>query len=142
MSPPFTVKIVPWDSHRDKLSGIRETVFVIEQNVPPELEIDDLDSSCVHALAQDADGNSIGTARLLPDGKIGRVAVLIEWRKLGVGRELMRLLMDHARERGDNEILLHAQTSTVGFYESLGFEVEGEEFMEADIPHRTMRIVF
>lgn len=117
---------------------VRRVVFVIEQGVPESLEIDGRDAGAVHALAFADDGSAIGTARLLPGGKIGRVAVLAPWRGRGVGAALMRCLLDAADAHGWDEIVLHAQSWTVGFYEKLGFVIEGDEFEEAKIPHRRM----
>ena len=114
-------------------------MFIEEQNVPESLEIDGLDGDCTHALAFDETGNPIGTARLMPQGRIGRVAVLAPWRKRGVGAALMRVLLEEADRRGFEEIELHAQSWTIGFYESLGFVAEGDEFLEAEIPHRHMK---
>ncbi|MDF1813281.1 MAG: GNAT family N-acetyltransferase [Verrucomicrobiales bacterium] len=135
------VKIVEalWDTHRQSLLAVRTKVFVEEQNVPASMEVDEYDEVSIHVLALDPDDNPIGTARLLPAGKIGRVAVLKEWRKSGVGRAMMIRLIEIAKQRGDTELILHAQTWTIPFYRSLGFTAEGDEFDEAGIPHRKMR---
>ena len=134
-----SIRKASWEEDRELLLSIRKPVFVEEQNVPEEIEVDEFDPVSEHVLAFDEDEKPIGTARLLPDGRIGRVAVLSEWRKRGVGADLMNELINTAREMGRKELSLHAQTWTIGFYESLDFEVEGEEFDEAGIPHRTMR---
>ena len=122
----------------DAILAVRRTVFVEEQAVPESLEIDGLDETCQHVLAFDTSNRAIGTARLMPHGRIGRVAVLADWRKRGVGAALMRTLLAEADRRGFAEIELHAQTWTIGFYETLGFLCEGDEFLEAEIPHRRM----
>lgn len=111
---------------------------MVEQAVPEELEIDGRDPDCLHAIAVDAAGEPIGTARLMPEGRIGRVAVVRAWRGSGVGASLMRCLLDEADRGGCAVIELHAQSWTVGFYEKLGFSAEGGEFDEAGIPHRMM----
>ena len=139
LPPGCSVRKARWDEDRECLLSIRKPVFVEEQDVPEEIEVDEFDPVSEHVLALDDTGKPIGTARLLPDGRIGRVAVLPEWRKRGVGTALMNALIDMARETERSELVLHAQTWTIGFYESLDFKVEGEEFDEAGIPHRTMR---
>ncbi len=111
---------------------------MLEQAVPESLEMDGRDEECVHALAEDLAGMVIGTARLLPEGRIGRVAVRQDWRGRGVGAALMRALMEAADSRGLPVLELHAQSWTVAFYEKLGFVAEGEEFEEAGIQHRVM----
>lgn len=138
--PPFTVRLADFsdDDDASAILGVRREVFIDEQNVPESLEIDGLDGECVHALAFDLETRPVGTARLMLHGRIGRVAVLAPWRKRGVGAEMMRVLLNEADRRGFEEIELHAQSWTIGFYESLGFEIAGEEFLEAEIPHRRM----
>lgn len=121
------------------LRAVRETVFVIEQQVPVEEEWDALDPQCLHLIARDATNRPIGTGRLTPERKIGRMAVLSEWRGRGVGAALLDALVDAARSRGWPEVTLHAQTHALGFYAAHGFEAYGEAFEEAGIPHRTMR---
>lgn len=141
MTPPtFNVRLADFSDDDDAAAilGVRREVFIDEQQVPESLEIDGLDGECVHALAFDVEARPIGTARLMPHGRIGRVAVLAPWRKRGVGAKVMRVLLAEADRRGFEEIELHAQSWTIGFYESLGFEIAGEEFLEAEIPHRRM----
>ena len=114
-----------------------------EQSVPEELEMDDLDAEAVHFLMRDADGEPIGTARMLERGdavKIGRVAILSELRGHGYGRAIMEFVMDEARTRGFREAKLSSQTYAIPFYESLGFVAEGPIYDDAGIPHRTMRL--
>lgn len=138
MTPRFEVRVVAWEAAKEALREVREAVFVKEQHVPLELEWDGLDDGCLHALASDAQGRPIGTARLLADGHIGRMAVLKTWRGRGVGSALLRLLLDQARRAGMHEVRLNAQTYATGFYEKFGFRVVGEDFMDAGIPHREM----
>ena len=122
------------------LRAIRFEVFVEEQQVPEALEWDGLDSQCRHVLACTSEGTPIATGRLLPDGHIGRMAVLRAWRKRGVGRAVLLELLRIARARGDTAAVLHAQTHAVEFYRGAGFEVTSEEFMEAGIPHVQMQM--
>jgi len=133
-------RIVRADFARDAeaIRAVREEVFIDEQGVTPELEWDGLDEQAVHVLARTADGTPVGTARLLADGHIGRLAVRAPWRARGVGRALLRELVAIARERGLPRVFLGAQTHAVGFYEHQGFSVYGEPFMDAGIPHRHM----
>jgi len=135
----FNVRLADWDRDQPGIRAVRERVFVEEQAVPADLEWDGLDPGCVQAVAESEECDVIGTGRLHPSGKIGRMAVLREWRGAGVGAGLLRVLMDEARSRGMEEVYLHAQTRVLGFYERFGFVAEGEEFEEADIPHRAMR---
>lgn len=135
---PFTVRTVNWNEAADTLSAIRRQVFIQEQQVPEELEWDRLDAQCIHALAEDGEGNPIGTGRLLPDGHIGRLAVLKSWRRRGVGSALLLHLMQCARKCGITNAALNAQTYAIGFYQRHGFRPEGEIFMDAGIPHQKM----
>jgi predicted GNAT family N-acyltransferase len=135
----FSVRICNWDEARVQARRIREAVFVHEQGVPQELEYDGQDAHCEHALAHTADGQAIGTARLLPDGHIGRMAVLPAWRGKGVGALLLQGLIEQARRRGHASVRLNAQLHASGFYRRFGFDVSGTEFIEAGIPHLAMR---
>jgi len=134
----FTVLEVSWQQSQLALQAIRKTVFIIEQNVPEELEWDGLDAQCLHVLTVDLQGQPIGCARLLADGHIGRMAVLKEWRGRGVGTALLQALLDIARSLSHPEVFLNAQTYAVGFYEKYGFERLGDEFLDAGIPHFKM----
>lgn len=121
---------------------IRMEVFVQEQNVPADLEMDDRDVACLHAVAYDADGKPLGTGRLLPDGHIGRMAVLSSARGAGVGGAILKGLMQRARERGDQKVVLSAQTHAAEFYLAHGFAMAGDVFHEAGIPHIEMHYEF
>lgn len=136
------IAFVPWEESESIIRGIREIVFMREQGVPEELEWDGLDPACLHVLAWNDSGTAIGTARLQPDGKIGRMAVLKEWRGRGVGRAMLRTLLQAAIERGLTMVELAAQTQAIGFYERAGFRVSGDIFMDAGIPHRRMVLDF
>jgi predicted GNAT family N-acyltransferase len=117
-----------------------EAVFVHEQNVPADLEWDGLDAGCLHALVEDADGTAIGTGRLAPDGKIGRMAVLAAHRGRGIGAAVLAHLIDAACAAGMPRVYLYSQVHALGFYARFGFVAEGPEFFEADIPHRAMAL--
>lgn len=133
------IAVLSWGAACDEAGAIREAVFVAEQGVPPEIELDDMDARSLHALARLEDGRAVGTGRLLPDGHIGRMAVLAEWRGRGVGGALLERLVAEARTRGLREVVLSAQTHALGFYLRHGFAAEGEVFFEAGIAHRAMR---
>ena len=129
-----------WRDDRAPLQDLRRQVFIIEQQVPEELEWDDVDMVSVHALALDGEGRPIGTGRLLPDGHIGRMAVIREWRRHGVGSTILEWLMASARQQGFHVLHLHAQTHALDFYARHGFIAHGDIFSEAGIPHRKMML--
>ncbi|MCQ4256414.1 GNAT family N-acetyltransferase [Stutzerimonas stutzeri] len=131
------VRIADWQKDNADLRRIRETVFVAEQSVPPELEWDADDTDAVHFLALES-GYPVGTARLLNDGHIGRVSVLRDWRGLNVGDALMKAAIEEAERRGLDEQRLTAQVHATAFYERLGFKVISDEFLEAGLPHVEM----
>jgi len=110
-----------WAAQKTDARAVRFDVFVIEQKIPVELEWDDMDEHCLHAVAYDATGHAIGTGRLLPDGHIGRMAVRAAGRGKGVGAAILKALMAQARQRGDAEVVLNAQTQAEAFYERHGF---------------------
>lgn len=127
-----------WPRDAAQVRAVREAVFVREQNVPLDLEWDGLDATCVHCLAMIEDGTAIGTARLLPDGHIGRMAVLAPWRNGGVGSAMLQWMMDRAHAEGFAEVRLNAQVHALDFYRRHGFDAVGEVFMDAGIAHRAM----
>ena len=136
------VQVGTWAQFKELASPIRQEVFVLEQNVPLEEELDVRDADCVHAVAFSSNGQPIGTGRLLPDGHIGRMSVLRSHRGLGVGGQILKALMEQARMKGFEEVVLSAQTHALGFYQQFGFVAEGEEYLDANIPHLTMRRKF
>lgn len=133
------VTIANWHLSQSAAKPIRFAVFVAEQHVPVELEWDEMDAVSLHAIARDANGAPIGTGRLLPDGHIGRMAVVSPQRGRGVGSSILAVLMREARQRGDVSVVLHAQRSAENFYRRHGFQPEGEPFIEAGIEHIAMR---
>lgn len=134
------IELMDWETARNEATRIRYAVFVEEQRVPLEIEMDDQDKVCVHAIAY-AQGRAVGTGRLLPDGHIGRMAVLRESRALGVGGAILERLVQEARDRGVKQVVLSAQTHALGFYRLHGFKAEGDVYDEAGIPHQEMRRV-
>jgi predicted GNAT family N-acyltransferase len=136
-APQVSVRAADWNDDRAALRAVREQVFVHEQAVPIELEWDEFDPLCQHVVAEAA-GQAIGTGRLLPDGHIGRMAVLESWRGRGVGSAMLDALLRLARDRGIRRVRLNAQSRAVAFYRRHGFTAEGDEFIEAGITHRSM----
>ena len=134
----YTVRGTSWREDSWALRLIREAVFIREQGVPVELEWDEFDMNCIHALAADSMNNPVGTARLLLDGSIGRMAVLKEWRERHVGSALMHWLLREAGDRQMRQIALNAQTHAAEFYKKFGFQVVGKQFLDAGIPHVRM----
>ena len=137
-SLPVRIVIGTWDRLRDDAYRIRHEVFVVEQGVPAEIELDDEDAVSVHAVAYAPDNTPVATGRLLPDGHIGRMAVLKSARGTGIGGEVLEALITQAQGDGYRMVVLHAQSHARGFYEAHGFVAEGEEFIEADILHIAM----
>ncbi len=136
----YSVRPASWRDDRAALQDLRRRVFVIEQQVPESLEWDEADAACLHALALDAQLRSVGTGRLLPDGHIGRMAVLREWRGRGVGGAILDFLIACAWQQGHATVRLNAQIHALGFYARRGFVAHGDEFMDAGIPHRRMTL--
>ncbi|TRV79219.1 GNAT family N-acetyltransferase [Streptomyces sp. 130] len=148
----YTTRTAADEQDRAACFQVRKEVFVGEQNVPEEIEYDTHDADAVHVMAVAADGTALGTGRLLHGpaaashtggdptvGSLGRLAVSKEARGLGVGAALVRAIEDAARSHGLTAVDLHAQTHALGFYERLGYEPYGPEFMDAGISHRAMR---
>jgi len=132
------VQEVSWESHQTELRAVRNTVFIEEQNVPRELEWDGMDETSIHFIAETSDGDVIGTARLMPSGQIGRMAILISYRGHGIGRRMLDMAIQSAHQSGMKEVFLHAQSYALEFYLKAGFIPDGLEFEEAGIPHRSM----
>ncbi|MFD7533351.1 GNAT family N-acetyltransferase [Streptomyces sp. NPDC059849] len=149
---PYTTRTVVDEQDLAACFQVRRAVFVGEQEVPEEIEYDELDAVALHVVAVAADGSALGTGRLLHGaaaagrtggdpavGSLGRLAVTRQARGLGVGGALVRAIEDAARELGLDAVDLHAQTHALGFYERLGYVAYGPEFPDAGIPHRAMR---
>lgn len=140
MSNPFTVHLVTLHDGEPLLRAIREAVFMREQGVTAELEWDGLDEACHHVLALSPGGDAIGCGRITPAGHIGRMAVLPEWRCKHVGSAILELLLDYARSQKLAQVEISAQVQAMPFYQHHGFEAEGEPFLDANIPHRRMKL--
>lgn len=138
MCGPYRICVVNWQDEAVALRDIRTAVFIYEQQVPEDLEWDEFDPVSLHVLALNSNDQPIGTARLLPDGHIGRMAVLKEWRGKGVGSAILQRILEESSHRGMQKAMLNAQMAAIKFYEKFGFQVSGEEFMEAGIPHIKM----
>jgi len=133
------VQLMTWEEAQPVAAPIRFAIFVGEQNVPAGIELDEMDAKCMHAIAYDESGKAIGTGRLLPEGRIGRMAVVKEWRRRGVGADLLEALVAEARRRGHADVTLSAQLQAAEFYRSHGFVAEGKVYTEAGILHQAMR---
>ena len=151
------IVLKPWNECSDDAFLIRRQVFVIEQQVPLEMELDEWDELAFHALAfADESEVIMGTGRLVIEqnidhdqvielnqsyrvGRIGRLAILKKYRSRGYGSELLQALINKGLELGLKEFYLHAQINALNFYREFGFESEGDVFEEAGILHRTMR---
>ncbi|RKE18638.1 GNAT family N-acetyltransferase [Streptomyces sp. TLI_171] len=148
---PISIRVVDGADDMALARGVRHEVFVVEQNVPEELEYDEYDATSLHLLAVGADGAALGTARLISgsealgktggiEGRVllGRLAVVKAARGTGLGVRLVRAVEELGREHGAREVELHAQVQALGFYERLGYAAEGPVYDDAGIPHRTM----
>jgi ElaA protein len=139
----YVITRATWAQDRVQIQRVRRTVFIEEQRIDERDEWDDLDARSAHVLVFDATASAnrdaVGTGRLEPTGKIGRVAVLPQYRGSGAGVAVMRRLLDLAAGQGFTEVYLNAQMSAAGFYERLGFRADGPEFDEVGIPHQRMR---
>jgi predicted GNAT family N-acyltransferase len=134
----FSLQVASWDVLKTPAQLVRTAVFIQEQNIPAELEMDAMDVQCVHVVAFDEQGQAVATGRLLPDAHIGRMAVLKDFRGQGLGAKVLSALCAAARRRGQLIVRLNAQVSAENFYTKLGFEREGEQFVEAGIAHISM----
>lgn len=147
----IAIRVVDGDEDMALARGVRHEVFVVEQNVPEELEYDEYDATSLHLLAVDADGAALGTARLISgaealgktggiEGRVllGRLAVVKAARGTGLGVRLVRAVEELGRSHGAREVELHAQVQALGFYERLGYAAEGPVYDDAGIAHRTM----
>lgn len=136
----YSIKEISWKQAQTALRHIRQQVFVIEQQVPAALEWDGLDEHAIHLLAQDSEGNAIGCARILAGSSIGRMAVIKDWRGRGVGHALLQAALACCRARNWLQVSLSAQTHALTFYQQAGFKICSEEYLDAGIPHRDMKL--
>ncbi len=132
-----------WEEAQVDAFLVRQEVFIVEQGVPAELELDEFDASAAHVLVYQ-DARCIGTGRLVnlsaKQAQIGRMAVLAKFRGKGVGMQILRKLVDLAASQGAQVIILHSQVGAIPFYENLGFQAQGDVYDEAGIPHRNMML--
>lgn len=138
--PNFYIEPANYPSDFEDVHYVRNLVFIVEQQIPVELEFDELDSQCHLFIARDMQRLPIGTARLSPEGKLGRMAVLPEWRGQGVGESLLRAVIEKARNMNLSKITAHAQLGALGFYEKSGFIKVGDVFSEVGIAHQAVQI--
>ncbi len=131
------IRAADWNRDRELIRRVREAVFVREQKVDPVIEWDGQEETAQHFLVMHGE-EPLGTGRITAAGKIGRMAIAKSARGSGLGFRLLEFICDHARERGFDSVYLHAQTHAEGFSRKAGFVPEGEEFVEADIPHIRM----
>jgi len=136
----FVIAIVNWSDKQAELTSVRRAVFIEEQNVPESIELDGLDPDCFHVLASDTKGRPVGTARMDGKGKIGRMAVLHDYRRRGIGRKMIQALMDYGRKNSITDFHVSSQINAIGFYRKMAFEPFGEEFIEAGIKHINMKL--
>ncbi len=138
MTQPFTVSLVCWHDGEPLLKAIRTAVFIQEQGVPEEMEWDEHDETCRHALALTTNGEAIGCGRMFNNGHIGRISVLPAWREKKVGTAIMEALLAYAEAHDYTQVDVDAQTQAVPFYQRFDFVEQGKVFMDAGIPHIKM----
>jgi predicted GNAT family N-acyltransferase len=134
----MTLILGPWSMLQEDAAQVRVAVFVREQGIPLELEWDAADEQSLHALIRNDAGDPVATGRLLPDGHIGRMAVLSNHRRLGLGGQILEALVDAAARKGHPQVMLSAQVHARSFYQRHGFLAQGEVYDEVGIPHQTM----
>jgi len=140
MATEITIHEADWETDQQQLAYVRTVVFIQEQQVPAELEMDGMDGNCRHVKAINAKGDVIATARLLPNHYIGRMCVLKPYRKLGIGGLMLSFFIDLARDNNFKSLKLNAQISAIPFYRQYGFIEDSDVFMEADIEHVHMTL--
>lgn len=142
MADSLTIKLVETEADMEAAIAVRFRVFVDEQAIPPEEELDEADATANHAIALLGD-QVVGTGRLVWDddgrARIGRMAVDAQWRRIGVGGEILKFLEASAKSQGMTHSVLHAQEYVKSFYAAHGYQQHGETFLEVDIPHVEMR---
>jgi len=131
------IKTVDFNNHFSEIEAIRNSVFIKEQHVPVELEWDEFDTDSTHILAY-YDNKAVGTARLLDDGHIGRMAVLKAYRNRNIGKNMLKYILKLAKTKSMPKIELSAQEHAIEFYEKYGFSVTSDIYLDAGIPHYNM----
>jgi len=140
MTSKITVRQAHWGTDQKQLINVRTRVFVEEQQVPSEIEIDGKDVDCFHIKALNAENEVIGTARMLPTHYIGRMCVLKEYRQMGIGGNMLLYFINYARQQQTKSLMLNAQITALPFYQKFGFIPDSEVFIEADIEHIHMTL--
>ena len=142
MKPPFfnvNITQVSWHKAENDLREVRQVVFVEEQGVAPDFEWDELDASAIHILALQ-NNQPIACLRIIDFHKIGRMAVLKEWRGMGLGSALLLEAVNICKARGSTHVYLSAQTHAIEFYRKAGFKVTSVEYCDVQIPHVDMQL--
>jgi predicted GNAT family N-acyltransferase len=134
----MNIRTTSFEESEEDIRFVRDTVFGEEQKVCRELDWDGMDTRCIHVVATDTRRNPIGTGRMQPDGRIGRLGVLKTWRGRGIGGRMLEALIESAHSLDLDEVHLHAQLQMVSFYYKRGFAKDGGEFMEVGIRHINM----
>ena len=138
----LSYKIVVSDRELEGAFEVRKQVFVEEQGIPEDMELDELDMEAMHMVVKDGEG-IVGTARVLflaaNQAKLERMAILKPFRRRGIGKGIISFLDEEFKNRGTEQVVLHAQCSAVNFYKSCGFEESGSPFWEAGIKHVKMQ---
>lgn len=135
----IVVRVAQWEEDRAALEAIYTSVFIDEQGVPAEITWDGRETDAIHFLLE-MNGQASACGRLLDTGQVGRMAVMPQQRRCGLGGKLLRFMIEQAREQGFDRLFLNAQKSAIDFYLRHGFSICGEEFIEANIPHREMEL--
>lgn len=143
ISPEMLSKViiqqVTWKAAENELRAVRTPVFIEEQFVTPEFEWDDIDASAVHLLAT-YENQPIACLRIIHYQKIGRMAVIKQWRGFGLGAALLQKAISICKERGSKSIYLSAQKHAINFYQKAGFKQISEEYCDVDIRHVDMQL--
>lgn len=139
MDLSLSIRTGTWQELAHDTKIIRDLVFIQEQQIAPEDEWDDLDAVCTHFVVYEQD-QAIATARLLPNNSIGRVAVLKTHRSLKIGQKLMQAVIQYAKQQQRSFLKLSSQIHAIGFYQALGFSVQGQEYLDCSIPHIDMHM--
>jgi predicted GNAT family N-acyltransferase len=141
MMSEYSIQLADWSKDSQRLTALRHEVFVEEQKVPIEIEIDEMDSQCLHIKACLDDGQIIGTARLLPDHYVGRMCVAKDYRHQGIAGAMLEFIIQHAKDQNIKSLHLNAQISALPLYEKFGFVANSDIFIEAGIQHRHMSLL-
>ena len=137
MALDFVIRLGTWQELPEDAKAIRAAVFIQEQNISPDDEWDDLDAVCTHFVVYEQN-QPIATARLLPSHSIGRVAVLKTHRGMKMGQKLMQVIIAYGKQEQRPYLKLSSQVHAMGFYQALGFAVQGQEYLDCGIPHVDM----